>query len=95
LLGVPPFVPNKLNPFPIYSHAAMPIGFVTYGFTEGLSQIPYGWTALKLAIGFGVLYLLKWFFNGAINGSERNMHSKVIMVTVSGYGRGGSETALT
>jgi hypothetical protein len=95
LLGVPPFVPNTLNPFPIYSHAAMPIGFVTYGFTEGLSQIPYGWTALKLAIGFGVLYLLKWFFNGAINGSERNMHSKVIMVTVSGYGRGGSETALT
>jgi hypothetical protein len=26
---------------------------------------------------------LKWYFNGAVNGSERNMHSKVVMVTVS------------
>jgi hypothetical protein len=37
---------------------------------------------VKIASVFGVLYLLKWFFNGATNYSERNMHSKVVMVTV-------------
>ncbi|KAF1365043.1 NAD(P)-binding protein [Lizonia empirigonia] len=59
----------------------MPIGILHQGFTEGLSSIPYGWTILKVTSVFGVLYLLKWFFNGAINSSERNMHSKVVMVT--------------
>jgi hypothetical protein len=64
----------------------MPIGILHQGFTEGLESIPYGWPIVKVASVFGVLYLLKWFFNGATNYSERNMHSKVIMVTVSsGY----------
>lgn len=61
----------------------MPIGILHQGFTEGLESIPYGWPILKVASVVGVLYLLKWFFNGAVNTSERNMHSKVIMVTVS------------
>lgn len=38
---------------------------------------------MKAACVFAVVYLFKWFFNGAANGSERNMHSKVVMVTVS------------
>jgi NAD(P)-dependent dehydrogenase (short-subunit alcohol dehydrogenase family) len=66
----------------------MPIGILHQGFTEGLESIPYGWPIVKVASVFGVLYLLKWFFNGATNYSERNMHSKVIMVTggTSGIG---------
>lgn len=61
----------------------MPIGILHQGFTEGLESIPYGWPILKVVSVCGVLYLLKWFFNGAVNTSERNMHSKVVMVTVS------------
>lgn len=60
----------------------MPIGILHQGFTEGLDSIPYGWPIVKVASVVGVLYLLKWFFNGATNTSERNMHSKVVMVTV-------------
>jgi hypothetical protein len=60
----------------------MPIGILHQGFTEGLSSIPYGWPIVKVTSVIGVLYLLKWFFNGATNYSERNMHSKVVMVTV-------------
>ncbi|KAF3042262.1 hypothetical protein E8E11_005347 [Didymella keratinophila] len=59
----------------------MPIGILHQGFTEGLDSIPYGWPIVKVASVVGVLYLLKWFFNGAVNTSERNMHSKVVMVT--------------
>ncbi|KAL1653436.1 hypothetical protein SLS61_003945 [Didymella pomorum] len=59
----------------------MPIGILHQGFTEGLDSIPYGWPIVKVASVMGVLYLLKWFFNGAVNTSERNMHSKVVMVT--------------
>jgi len=60
----------------------MPIGILHQGFTEGLDSIPYGWPIVKVASVLGVLYLLKWFFNGAANTSERNMHSKVVIVTV-------------
>lgn len=63
----------------------MPIAILHQGFTDGLSSIPYGWSIVKVASVIGVLYLLKWFFNGATNYSERNMHSKVVMVTVGLY----------
>ncbi|KAF1941827.1 NAD(P)-binding protein [Clathrospora elynae] len=59
----------------------MPVNILAQAFSEGLDSIPLGWTVVKVAPFFAVLYLLKWFFNGATNGSERNMHSKVIMVT--------------
>jgi hypothetical protein len=61
----------------------MPVNILAQAFSEGLDSIPFGWTVVKVAPFFAVLYLLKWFFNGATNGSERNMHSKVVMVTVS------------
>lgn len=61
----------------------MPVNILAQAFNEGLDSIPYGWTILKAACVFAVVYLFKWFFNGAANGSERNMHSKVVMVTVS------------
>jgi len=61
----------------------MPVNILAKAFDEGIDSIPYGWTVLKAASVFAVLYVLKWFFNGATNASERNMHSKVVMVTVS------------
>lgn len=64
-------------------HQTMPVNILAHAWDQGLSSIPFGWTAVKLAPVFAVLYLLKWFFNGAVNKSERNMHSKVVMVTVS------------
>ena len=62
----------------------MPVNILAQIFSEGLSSVPLGWTVVKTAPYLAVLYLLKWYFNGATNGSERNMHSKVVMVTV-GY----------
>ncbi|KAF1840904.1 oxidoreductase-like protein [Cucurbitaria berberidis CBS 394.84] len=59
----------------------MPIHIIAKVATEGPSSIPFGWAIIKAAPVLAVLYLLKWYFNGATNGSERNMHSKVVMVT--------------
>ena len=61
----------------------MPVNILAQAFAEGLSSIPLGWTVVKVVPVLALVYLLKWYFNGAVNGSERNMHSKVIMVTVS------------
>lgn len=63
----------------------MPLNIIAQGFSEGLSSIPYAWTVLKVAPCLAILYLLKWYFNGVINTSERNMHSKVVMITVSQF----------
>jgi hypothetical protein len=61
----------------------MPVNILATVFSEGLGAIPLGWTIVKVVPFLAVLYLLKWYFNGATNGSERNMHSKVVIVTVS------------
>lgn len=60
----------------------MPVNILAQVFSEGLDSVPYGWAVAKFTSVFAVLYALKWFFNGATNGSERNMHSKVVIVTV-------------
>jgi hypothetical protein len=61
----------------------MPFYILAQGFTEGISSIPYGWTAVKVVPCLAILYLLKWYFNGVTNGSERNMHGKVVIITVT------------
>ena len=70
------------TPFPSTT-LTMPIHIIARAMFDGITTIPYGLTIAKVVTGFAVLYLLKWYFNGAVNGSERNMHSKVVMVTVS------------
>ena len=60
----------------------MPVNILATAFDQGLDAVPFGWTIVKTAPVFALIYLLKWYFNGAVNLSERNMHSKVIMVTV-------------
>lgn len=64
--------------------AIMPIPLIVHGFTEGLSSLAAPFALLKIAACIGFIYLLKRYFGGATNGSERVMHSKVVMVTVSG-----------
>lgn len=61
----------------------MPLGILNEGLSHGLSAIPYSKTVLKTAPWLAALYLLKAYFGGAKNRSERLMHSKVVMITVS------------
>ena len=60
----------------------MPIPIIIQGVREGVSSIPYAWTVLQVAPWALLLAALKYYFGGARNGSERLMHSKVVMVTV-------------
>lgn len=61
----------------------MPVHILGQLWESGFSSVPYGWTLLKVLPAIAVVYLLKLYFNGAVNTSERNMHSKVVMMTVS------------
>jgi small-conductance mechanosensitive channel len=61
----------------------MPIPLISHGITEGLSAIPHFYTAIKWTAVVAVVALLKYYFGGARNTSERLMHSKVVMITVS------------
>lgn len=60
----------------------MPIPLLAQGLQEGISSIPYAWTVLKIVPFVLLVAALKYYFGGARNGSERLMHSKVVMVTV-------------
>lgn len=61
---------------------AMPIPLVAEILDGGLFKIPYALTVLKTLPCLALTYLLKTYFGGASNRSERVMHSKVIMMTV-------------
>lgn len=60
----------------------MPVYIGAQVLFDGLDSVPFIWPILKTVPWLGALYLLKSFFGGASNGSERNMHSKVVLVTV-------------
>lgn len=61
----------------------MPVNFLAEIFYHGPSSIPYFWPVLK-ATGLTLfIAVLKLYFGGASNTSERNMHSKVVLMTVS------------
>ncbi|KAJ5951861.1 Short-chain dehydrogenase/reductase SDR [Penicillium vulpinum] len=66
----------------------MPIPIISQALREGVSSIPHAWTILRIAPWVLVLMALKYYFEGARNGSERMMRSKVVMVTggTSGIG---------
>ncbi|KAK4999821.1 hypothetical protein LTR66_001205 [Elasticomyces elasticus] len=67
----------------------MPVPIVQHIIAEGIGNVPYVYTVLKTLPWLVALYLLKVYFGGASNTSERNMHSKVVMVTggTSGIGQ--------
>lgn len=70
----------------------MPIPIARRLLGDGLESLPWVSPILNLLIRFGpwisVLALIKWFFSGRKNPSERNMHGKVIMVTGATSGIG-------
>ncbi|KAF2230090.1 NAD(P)-binding protein [Viridothelium virens] len=66
----------------------MAIYIAIQAFFDGIGSIPFAIPILKTLPWLVGIYLLKWFFGGARNTSERNMHSKVVMITggTSGIG---------
>ena len=61
----------------------MPVPFLAEAVFGGWTPTPYLWTILKTLPWLGLIYLLRIYFGGATNSSERMMHSKVVMITVS------------
>lgn len=60
----------------------MAIYIIRSAFNEGVGTVPYLWPILKAVPWLLLLWAVKFFFSGVSNKSERNMHGKVIMVTV-------------
>lgn len=61
----------------------MPVNIILSGIIEGFPSIPYFYPILKVVPWVILIGVLKWYFGGARNKSERMMHSKVVMITVS------------
>lgn len=61
----------------------MVVPLLAEGFGRGLTNIPHLASVVKVVLFVGVIYLLKTYFGGATCKSERDMHGKVVMITVS------------
>ncbi|KKZ62048.1 alcohol dehydrogenase [[Emmonsia] crescens] len=68
----------------------MPVPLLAHWVVDGISSIPYAVPALKTAPFVALIVLLKRYFGGARNTSERPMHSKVVMITGGTSGIGAS-----
>ncbi|KAI9893163.1 MAG: hypothetical protein M1814_000711 [Vezdaea aestivalis] len=68
----------------------MPLPILAEGLFNGLSAIPYSSPILRTLPWFAGSYVLKTYLNGTVNRSERNMHSKVVMITGGTAGIGAS-----
>ncbi|WEW57759.1 hypothetical protein PRK78_003226 [Emydomyces testavorans] len=68
----------------------MPLPIISHTVANGLSSIPYVYPIVKTATGIAAVSLLKRYFGGATNESERTMHSKVVMITGGTSGIGAS-----
>ncbi|KAK3117579.1 hypothetical protein LTR53_000904 [Teratosphaeriaceae sp. CCFEE 6253] len=68
----------------------MPVYIATQAFLDGVDSVPFVWPILKTILWLALLYIVKLFFSGASNTSERNMHGKVVMVTGGTSGVGAS-----
>ncbi|CAK4030424.1 related to oxidoreductase, short chain dehydrogenase reductase family [Lecanosticta acicola] len=66
----------------------MPVYIAAQALFDGMNSVPYLWPFLKTLPWIALLWVLKTYFQGARNLSERNMHGKVVMVTggTSGVG---------
>ena len=61
----------------------MVVPLVAEALNNGFANIPYVYTILKTLPWIAGMGLVKMYFGGAKNRSERLMHGKVVMVTVS------------
>lgn len=60
----------------------MPLPFLAEVVFNGM---PFGWNGYTVLKVIGLVFLIalvKWYSLGAVNTAERQMHSKVIMITV-------------
>ncbi|KAK7534684.1 hypothetical protein IWX49DRAFT_294646 [Phyllosticta citricarpa] len=66
----------------------MPVPIATQVVFDGIGSIPFAWTVIKLVPWLLALYVLKRYFGGSVNTSERKMHAKVVLLTggTSGIG---------
>lgn len=60
----------------------MPIHILASAVFEGVYLLPFVVPLLKVSSLLVLIWLLKIYFGGGSNTSERLMHSKVIMITV-------------
>ena len=60
----------------------MVVPLLAEGFGRGITNIPYLFTVAKVLLLGGLIYLLKQYFGGAVCRSERDMHGKVVIITV-------------
>jgi len=60
----------------------MPIPFLAELVFNGVPGGISYWSVLKGALAITIVGTIKWYFGGALNSSERQMHSKIIMITV-------------
>jgi hypothetical protein len=60
----------------------MPIPFLAEVVFNGIPGGISFWTVIKGFLAVVVLGAMKWYCRGASNTSERQMHSKVVMITV-------------
>ena len=61
----------------------MPIPLFADVVFKGVDAVPFAVPILKALPWVVLTWVLKWYFGGASNTSERLMHSKVVMITVS------------
>ena len=60
----------------------MPLPLLADVLFKGISSVPFAVPLLKILPWIALVIILKLYFGGASNASERLMHSKVIMITV-------------
>lgn len=61
----------------------MPLPFLADVVVKGLPLGLKWWDVTRVIAGIGLIVLIKLYSAGRANRSERTMHSKVIMITVS------------
>lgn len=61
----------------------MPVPAIAGVLADGLDAVPGANMVLRILPWLAAAYVLKWYFSGSTNTSERNMHGKVVMITVS------------
>jgi len=61
----------------------MVVPLLAEGLGRGITNIPHLASIIKAVAFVGLISILKTYFGGAICKSERDMHGKVVMITVS------------
>ncbi|KAH6676367.1 hypothetical protein B0J14DRAFT_651789 [Halenospora varia] len=71
----------------------MPLPFIADVIWKGVPGLPSAWNTLKGILAIAILAVIKWYFAGTANTSERKMHGKVVILT-GGTSGIGAATAL-